>query len=83
MCSFAPNGPGKGPVPDYDAPAALKADARRLEDPDPAAEAARRLARQLRQSQGHRRRPHRSGPGQPVARRSAPPSDTWRRAGCT
>lgn len=27
MCSFAPAGPGKGPVPFYDAPAALQADA--------------------------------------------------------
>ena len=27
MCSFAPTGPGRGPVPDYDAPAALQADA--------------------------------------------------------
>ncbi|MCV7153504.1 DUF4245 domain-containing protein [Mycolicibacterium pyrenivorans] len=27
MCSFAPSGPGLGPVPDYDAPAALRADA--------------------------------------------------------
>jgi hypothetical protein len=30
MCSFAPNGPGKGPAPQYDAPAALKADAAAL-----------------------------------------------------
>jgi hypothetical protein len=27
MCSFSPNGPAKGPEPDYDAPAALQADA--------------------------------------------------------
>jgi hypothetical protein len=27
MCSFAPSGPGTGPVPNYDAPAALRADA--------------------------------------------------------
>jgi hypothetical protein len=27
MCSFAPNGPGEGPAPSYDAPAALQADA--------------------------------------------------------
>ena len=26
MCSFAPNGPGKGPAPSYDAPAALQAE---------------------------------------------------------
>ena len=30
MCSFAPNGPGKGPAPNYDAPAALQADAEAL-----------------------------------------------------
>lgn len=30
MCSFAPTGPGAGPVPDYDAPAALQADAEAL-----------------------------------------------------
>ena len=33
MCSFAPAGPGKGPVPDYDAPAALQADADALKIP--------------------------------------------------
>lgn len=33
MCSFAPTGPGSGPVPDYDAPAALQADADALEIP--------------------------------------------------
>src|SRR6476469_9518180 len=33
MCSFAPNGPGKGPTPTYDAPAALQADANALEIP--------------------------------------------------
>ncbi|OBF36272.1 hypothetical protein A5724_13855 [Mycobacterium sp. ACS1612] len=33
MCSFAPNGPGKGPAPDYDAPAALQADADTLKIP--------------------------------------------------
>ncbi|MGE2833961.1 DUF4245 domain-containing protein [Mycobacterium sp. SMC-4] len=30
MCSFAPSGPGTGPTPDYDAPAALRADAEAL-----------------------------------------------------
>ncbi|UXA16928.1 DUF4245 domain-containing protein [Mycobacterium sp. SMC-4] len=30
MCSFAPSGPGRGPTPDYDAPAALRADAAAL-----------------------------------------------------
>ena len=59
MCSFAPNGPGQGPAPTYDAPAALQADADAPEDPDPAAEAARGLAGQLRQPRRHRRRPHR------------------------
>jgi Protein of unknown function (DUF4245) len=33
MCSFAPNGPGKGPAPVYDAPAALAADAVALKIP--------------------------------------------------
>lgn len=33
MCSFAPQGPGKGPAPQYDAPAALKADAAALRIP--------------------------------------------------
>jgi hypothetical protein len=33
MCSFAPNGPGEGPPPFYDAPAALKADAEALKIP--------------------------------------------------
>ena len=33
MCSFAPNGPGKGPTPTYDAPAALQADADTLKIP--------------------------------------------------
>jgi Protein of unknown function (DUF4245) len=33
MCSFAAGGPGQGPVPDYDAPAALQADADALKIP--------------------------------------------------
>ena len=33
MCSFAPNGPGQGPVLPYDTSAALKADAQTLEIP--------------------------------------------------
>jgi Protein of unknown function (DUF4245) len=33
MCSFAPEGPGEGPPPPYDAPAALKADAEALKIP--------------------------------------------------
>ena len=33
MCSFAPRGPGQGPAPQYDAPAALKADAEALKFP--------------------------------------------------
>ena len=33
MCSFAPDGPGKGPTPSYDAPAALQADADALKIP--------------------------------------------------
>jgi Protein of unknown function (DUF4245) len=33
MCSFAPNGPGNGPTPSYDAPAALQADADALKIP--------------------------------------------------
>ena len=33
MCSFAPAGPGKGPAPSYDAPAALQADADALKIP--------------------------------------------------
>ncbi|MGH3642741.1 MAG: DUF4245 domain-containing protein [Mycobacterium sp.] len=33
MCSFAPNGPGQGPVPVYDTPAAMKADAEALKIP--------------------------------------------------
>lgn len=33
MCSFAPNGPGPGPAPQYDAPAALQADADALKFP--------------------------------------------------
>ena len=33
MCSFAPSGPGGGPAPDYDAPAALQADADALRIP--------------------------------------------------
>jgi Protein of unknown function (DUF4245) len=33
MCSFQPSGPGKGPAPSYDAPAALRADANALRIP--------------------------------------------------
>ena len=33
MCSFAPSGPGQGPAPGYDAPAALQADADALAIP--------------------------------------------------
>ena len=33
MCSFAPSGPGSGPAPNYDAPAALQADADALRIP--------------------------------------------------
>ena len=33
MCSFAPNGPGQGPLPPYDTPAALRADAQTLKIP--------------------------------------------------
>ena len=33
MCSFQPNGPGKGPAPFYDVPAALRADADALKIP--------------------------------------------------
>lgn len=33
MCSFAPTGPGQGPVPEYDAQAALQADADALKIP--------------------------------------------------
>ncbi len=33
MCSFAPGGPGPGPAPDYNAPAALQADAAALRIP--------------------------------------------------
>ena len=33
MCSFAPSGPGAGPAPDYDARAALQADAGALDVP--------------------------------------------------
>ena len=33
MCSFQAGGPGQGPVPDYDAPAALQADADALKIP--------------------------------------------------
>jgi len=33
MCSFQPDGPGKGPTPFYDAPAALRADADALKIP--------------------------------------------------
>jgi hypothetical protein len=33
MCSFAPTGPGVGPTPAFDAPAALKADAAALKFP--------------------------------------------------
>jgi hypothetical protein len=33
MCSFAPNGPGVGPIPSFDAEAALKADAAALKFP--------------------------------------------------
>lgn len=33
MCSFAPGGPGRGPAPDHDAPAALQADADALRIP--------------------------------------------------
>ena len=33
MCTFAPSGPGKGPAPNYDAPAALQADADALKIP--------------------------------------------------
>jgi hypothetical protein len=33
MCSFAPEGPGQGPLPPYDTPAAMKADAETLKIP--------------------------------------------------
>ena len=33
MCSFAPNGPGQGPIPSYDLPAAMNADAQTLKIP--------------------------------------------------
>lgn len=33
MCSFAPSGPGQGPLPQYDTPAALQADAEVLKIP--------------------------------------------------
>lgn len=33
MCSFAPNGPGEGPIPSYDAAAGLQADADALKIP--------------------------------------------------
>jgi hypothetical protein len=33
MCSFAPEGPGQGPVPNYDLPASMKADAETLKIP--------------------------------------------------
>ncbi len=33
MCTFAPSGPGRGPIPFYDAPAALQADAEALKIP--------------------------------------------------
>ena len=33
MCSFAPSGPGQGPAPNYDVPAALQADADALAIP--------------------------------------------------
>ena len=33
MCSFSPNGPGQGPLPQYDLPASLKADAETLKIP--------------------------------------------------
>jgi hypothetical protein len=33
MCSFAPNGPGQGPLPTYDLSASLKADAQTLKIP--------------------------------------------------
>ncbi len=33
MCSFAPDGPGQGPLPPYDTPAAMKADAETLKIP--------------------------------------------------
>src|SRR3982074_1910446 len=33
MCTFAPSGPGTGPAPSYDAPAALAADADALKIP--------------------------------------------------
>jgi hypothetical protein len=33
MCSFQPSGPGEGPAPSYDAPAALQADANALHIP--------------------------------------------------
>jgi hypothetical protein len=33
MCSFAPEGPGQGPLPPYDTPAAMRADAETLKIP--------------------------------------------------
>ncbi len=42
MCSFAPAGPGEGDVPQFDAPAALQADAEVLQVPGQVAGAARR-----------------------------------------
>ena len=66
MCSFAAQRPARGPLPDYDAPAALKADAETLKFPDPAAA----LPDGWQANSGSRGRidggAHRPGDGQPV-----------------
>ena len=82
MCSFAPNGPGKGPTPAYDAPAALQADADALKIPIRLP----KLPDGWQANSGSRRASTAAAPTRPRASRrapSAPPSGTSRPAECT
>ena len=81
MCSFAPGGPAAGPAPDYDAPAALQADADALRIPIRVPAASRRLAPNSGSRAGIEAAA-RSRPGSPLAR-CRRPSGISRRPGCT
>ena len=82
MCSFQAGGPGKGPTPSYDAPAALQADADALKIPIRLP----RLPDEWQSNSGSRNGID-GGRTDPVSRdslpaRSARPSDIWRPAAC-
>ena len=81
MCSFQAGGPGQGPAPNYDAPAALQADADALKIPIRLP----KLPDGWQSNSGSRNgidggRTDPASGQQPA--RSAPPSATWRPAAC-